>query len=173
MKSMLEPRQNPSCGTGTHTKQECVTWDNKPGSQGSLCDPVWFECWVLRQGEKVFAYRCYCPGIVFHLPARKINPMEFPALQGLHSHKHLKWQQTSREVKQLLGHRRGGEGRRDFYCTQGRNPFLVTDRSQWKSRGFPPEEAGQKVAQASPKRPKEQHILRMQIKIVSANKAQL
>lgn len=108
MKSMLEPRQNPSCGTGTHPKQECVTWDNKPGSQGSLCDPVWFECWVLRQGEKLFAYRCYCPGIAFHLPARKINPMEFPALQGLHSHKHLKRQQTSREVKQLLGHRRGG-----------------------------------------------------------------
>lgn len=82
------------------------------GSQGSHCDPVWFECWVLRQGEKVFAYRCYCPGTVFHLPARwfsrKINPMEFPALQGLHSHKHLKLQQTSREVEQLLGHRRGG-----------------------------------------------------------------
>lgn len=34
--------------------------------------------------------------------------MEFPALQGLHSHKHLKLQQTSREVEQLLGHRRRG-----------------------------------------------------------------
>lgn len=97
--------------------------------------------------------------------------MEFPALQGLHSHKHLKLQQTSREVKQLLGHGRGGE--EGFLLYTGRNPFLVTDRNQGKSRGFPPEEAGQKVAQASPKRPKEQHILRMQIKIISANKAQL
>lgn len=129
MKSMLEPRQNPS--SGILDKQECVT--SKGVNQDLLWIPLWSSLvWVLgaQTGkEKVFAHRCYCPGIAFDLPARwfsrKTNHTEFSVLQGLHSHKHLKLQQTSKAVKELRGHRKGG----GIFIVTGQKSLLISMRN--------------------------------------------
>lgn len=152
IQSLLEARQNPSCGI-LH-KQEFVTWDK-----------VWtpgIPLWVLRKGQKSLLCldRCHCPGIAFDPPARcfsrKTNQNKS---QGILCTATNTWNCNQLQRKQLEG----------FLLRQGRNPFLVTARIKGILLDFHLRKQGS----ASPKRPKEQHILEMEIKIPSANTAQL
>lgn len=177
MKSMLEARQNPSCGTGTQTSRNASLGTTNQDLLWIPRIPLWSSVvWVLgaQTGRKGLCLQVLLSRNCFPSPCQVVQQEN--KSHGIPCPARSAQPQTPETATNFKGSRTTPgtqKERRDFYCTQGRNPFSVTERSQGKSCGFPPEEAGQKEAQPPPKRPKEQHILKMQIKIISANKAQL
>lgn len=91
--------------------------------------------------------------------------MEFPALQGLHSHNHLKPQR-----KENSSWDTGGEG--GFYCNRAEIPSRLQTENKGNLMDFHLKKQGRKWLSLSKKAKRTAHS-KMQIKILSANKAQL